>query len=78
MTVDGEAGRRYRKETLTYIRRGLGGRRIKKYRYVNSRSSNGLQLADLAAGAMHRYYAGRGGDDFLRAIREKIVVVGRV
>jgi len=54
--IDGSGDRRFRTELQKYLRTQVGGNRIKKVRFVDSRSSNLIQLADMAAGAIHRCY----------------------
>lgn len=53
--IDGSGDRAFKQELQRYLRQQLGGR-VRKVRLVNSRTSNLIQLADMAAGAIHRHH----------------------
>ncbi len=71
--IDESGDRKFKKELATYLQRELGGR-IKKVRCVNSRSSPLVQLADMAAGAIHRAYR----DDQKKSDRWRYVLRRRI
>jgi hypothetical protein len=54
--LDGRSGREYKKGATTYFRKQLNTNDIKvsKFKFVDSRSDNLIQLADLVAGAVLR------------------------
>lgn len=56
--LDGHSGREYKKQAITYLRREVNShsKKIKKVRFVDSKTNNLIQLADLIAGSIHRYY----------------------
>lgn len=75
--IDGKTSRINRNKTAAFLRKqlSLNGNKI---RYGNSKSYDGLQLADLVAGAIHRFYAGKkGGETFLSLIKSKIKMILR-
>ncbi len=53
--IDESGDRRFKKELSTYLRRQLKGR-VRKVRTVDSKRNNLVQLADMAAGAIHRSF----------------------
>lgn len=72
--IDGSGDRRFKDELGRYLRGQLGSRKIKKIRFVDSHRNNLVQLADMAAGAIHRKYRrDRGdGDRWFNALRRRI------
>jgi hypothetical protein len=54
--LDGQAGRKQRRAAGAYYRRRLNAetRRVARLRFVDSRTDNLIQLADLAAGSIYR------------------------
>ncbi len=73
--VDGKTSRRNRNNIASFFRKELSdtGNRL---RYGNSKSFDGLQLADLIAGTIHRFYSGKkGGIDFMTVIKTKIKLI---
>ncbi|MDR2379718.1 MAG: DUF3800 domain-containing protein [Bifidobacteriaceae bacterium] len=54
--LDGHAGREYKQSAIAYFRRQLNSssRKVARFRFVDSRGNNLIQLADLAAGSIHR------------------------
>ena len=75
--VDGKTSRRNKNSVASFFRKELSVMG-NKLRYGNSKSFDGLQLADLVAGTMHRFYANkRGGADFMTLIKHKIRLIFR-
>ena len=56
--LDGHSGREYKKQAITYLRREVNShsKKIKKVRFVDYKTNNLIQLADLIAGSIHSYY----------------------
>jgi hypothetical protein len=54
--IDGSGDREFKRVLETYLRRGAGPGKIKSVRFVDSRSDNLVQLADMCAGAIARSY----------------------
>jgi hypothetical protein len=54
--LDGHAGREYKRSAIAYFRRQLNAdtRKIARFRFVDSKANNLIQLADLVAGAIYR------------------------
>jgi hypothetical protein len=54
--LDGHAGRAYKKSAITYLRREVNARskKIAKVKFVDSKTDNLVQLADLVAGSILR------------------------
>jgi len=54
--LDGHSGREYKKSAITYLRREVNtnSRKIKKVKFVDSKTDNLIQLADLVAGSILR------------------------
>ena len=70
--IDGKTSRSNRNKTAAFLRKSLAYNG-NKVRYGNSKSYDGLQLADLVAGAIHRFYAGKkAGGEFMNSIKGKI------
>lgn len=74
--LDGHSGRQYKKQAITYLRREINARshKIAKVRFVDSRTNNLIQLADLAAGSIHRHCQANktDHDEYLEIIKERI------
>lgn len=74
--LDGHSGREYKKSTITYLRREVNKRskKIAKVRFVDSRTNNLIQLADLVAGSIHRKYQTDKTDhkDYLEIVNKRI------
>ena len=54
--IDGSGDREFRRVLEAYLRRSAGPGKIKSVRFVDSRSDNLVQLADMCAGAVARSY----------------------
>lgn len=54
--LDGHSGREYKKSAITYLRREVNSRshKISKVRFIDSKTSTLIQLADLVAGSILR------------------------
>ena len=73
--VDGKTSRRNKNSVASFFRKELS-KNGNKLRYGNSKSYDGLQLADLIAGTIHRFYASKkGGIDFMSIIKNKIKLI---
>jgi hypothetical protein len=54
--IDGSGGRKFKQAMNSYLRRMLAPEEIHSFKFVNSRSDNLVQLADMCAGAIARSY----------------------
>jgi hypothetical protein len=54
--IDGSGDAEFKKELGTYLRRQLRGGQIEKFSFVDSRTDNLVQLADMCSGAILRAY----------------------
>lgn len=73
--VDGKTSRRNRNSVASFFRKELLGTG-NRLRYGNSKSFDGLQLADLIAGTIHRFCSEKkGGVDFMMIIKNKIKLI---
>lgn len=56
--LDGHSGREYKKSAITYFKRMINSRskKIARVKFVDSRTDNLIQLADLVAGSILRSY----------------------
>lgn len=74
--LDGHSGRQYKKSASAYFRREINARskKIAKVRFVDSRTNNLIQLADLVAGSILRSYQTDKSDAaiYKRIIRARI------
>ena len=59
--IDGSGDRKFKRALFGYLRRQLNAGAIRKLRFVNSKSDNLIQLADMVAGALARSCEGRAG-----------------
>jgi hypothetical protein len=59
--IDGSGDRKFKQALYNYLRKQLNAGTIKKLKFVNSKSDNLIQLANMVAGALARSYEGRGG-----------------
>lgn len=71
--IDESGDRHFKGELASYLKRQLRGR-VRKIRFVPSRSNNLIQLADMVCGAIHRRYKSNraGHDRWLNLIRGRI------
>lgn len=73
--IDGCGDREFKQTLATYLRRELGGGKINKIKFVDSRQDNLIQLADMCVGAIMRSYkqdTRRNHDKWRKMIEGKI------
>jgi len=75
--IDGEAGKKYQKNTLVFLRKQIGYKnKIIGFRYLSSKSCEELQLADLIVGSIGRSFSEhRDKDEYIRLLEDKIVKI---
>ncbi|MEX2122371.1 MAG: DUF3800 domain-containing protein [Woeseia sp.] len=75
--IDESGDRKFKSELARYLQNHVGRDRIKKVRFVNSRNNNLIQLADMAAGAIHRACRNdsRQNDRWRKQLRRRIADV---
>jgi len=75
--IDGEAGKNHQKAMASYLRQQLIGKmQIDGLKYVNSRSMDELQLADVVAGSINRYYSNqKDAGEYVEILKSKIVEI---
>lgn len=80
IVIDGKAGKKYRKNTATYVRQKLSDEyRIKGIKYRESQKENILQLADLFAGYIHnKVTKGRKSSAFKDTLSQKITRISEI
>lgn len=54
--IDGSGDRRFKQELGSYMRRQLGGGKVRSIKFVDSRRDDLVQLADMVVGAVARSY----------------------
>lgn len=59
--IDGSGDRKFKRALFAYLRKQLNAGTIKKLKFVNSKSDNLVQLADMVVGALARSCEGREG-----------------
>lgn len=73
--LDGHSGREYKKSAITYLRREVNtqSHKIKKVKFVDSKTDNLIQLADLVAGSILRSTQKHKSDssDYLNILTQK-------
>lgn len=57
--IDGSGGRKFKKGLSTYLRKEIGAKKIKKFKFVDSKKDNLIQLADMVAGAIAYSYTSK-------------------
>ncbi len=74
--LDGHSGRQYKKMALSYFKKQINvdSKRISKFQFVDSKTNNLIQLADLVAGSIYRscQLDKTDRDDYLKIIEAKI------
>lgn len=56
LKIDGSGDKEFKKALTAYLRKSLGEHRIKKFKFMDSKSDNLIQLADMVVGAIARSY----------------------
>lgn len=54
--IDGSGDKEFKHALTSYLRKQVGENKIKKFKFVDSKSDNLIQLADMVAGAIARSY----------------------
>lgn len=54
--IDGGGNKEFQNAMISYLRKELGSGKVRKYRLIDSRKDNLIQLADMAVGAIARSY----------------------
>lgn len=80
IVIDGQAGKKHRKNILTYLRQNLAPwQHVAKLRFCDSRSSNLVQLADLVVGIIARVQCNSEGNQRLyNLIKNKITKLEQI
>jgi hypothetical protein len=78
--IDGDVGKKYKKNTVTFLRHELGGKmRITSLKYADSQKTDELQLADIVAGAINRSLSGKkDAKDYVGLFKDKIVEIRKI
>jgi hypothetical protein len=74
--IDGSGSAEFKREMGTYLRKHRCGAKIAKFRFVDSKADNLVQLADMCAGAILRSYRQEGKDN--RRWRRALLKAGRI
>ena len=74
LLVDGKYGRKHQQKIRTYLRSVLKTP-LCNFKYGNSKSYNGLQLADIIVGIIHRFCTGKKDYDILFSLIERKIKV---
>lgn len=71
--IDGSGDKEFKKALVAYLRQSLGQHKIKKFKFIDSKSDNLVQLADMMVGAIARSYSEnrKDGDRWLKILRKK-------
>jgi hypothetical protein len=54
--IDGSGDKVFKRELQAYLRKELSANKIRKFRFIDSKSDNLIQLADMVVGAIARSY----------------------
>lgn len=57
--IDGSGDKEFKTALNNYLRQSIGGQKIKKFKFVDSKKDNLIQLADMIVGAIARNYSGK-------------------
>lgn len=70
--IDGSGSKEFKKNLNSYLRNQLSQKKIKKFKFVDSKSDNLIQLADMCAGAVQRACRSdeKRNDEWLRILRD--------
>ena len=74
--MDGSGSSEFKREMGSYLRRQRCGKKFAKLKFVDSKTDNLVQLADMCAGAILRSYRGAGKDN--RRWRHALFRAGRL
>lgn len=55
--IDGSGDKEFKNALNTYLRKSIGEYKIKKFKFIDSRKDNLIQLADMVVGAIARSYS---------------------
>lgn len=55
--IDGSGDKEFKKALATYLRQSIGQNKIKKFKFIDSKKDNLIQLADMIVGAIARSYS---------------------
>jgi hypothetical protein len=73
--IDGSGEREFRRQLALYIRKKLNTEKqkyIASVSFLDSQNSDLIQMADMVAGTLHRFYKGKDdGEKYLRVIRHR-------
>ncbi|MBQ6127325.1 DUF3800 domain-containing protein [Candidatus Saccharibacteria bacterium] len=76
--VDGSFGQEHQRKIRTFLRTALKYP-LRNFKYGNSKSYNGLQLADIISGIIHRRYSEKRDDlNLFQLIKDKIKLVDEI
>lgn len=71
--IDGSGDKEFKNALKVYLRQSLGQDRIKKFKFINSKNDNLIQLADMIVGAIARSYNEKrnDGNRWLNILKKK-------
>lgn len=55
--IDGSGDKEFKNALSSYLRQSIGQQKIKKFKFIDSKSDNLIQLADMVVGAIARTYS---------------------
>lgn len=55
--IDGSGDKEFKKALTSYLRQSIGEHKIKKFKFIDSKKDNLIQLADMVVGAIARSYS---------------------
>lgn len=72
--MDGNSNKEFNKSIRTYLRQNIGEKRINKFKFVDSKRDNLIQLADMVVGAIARFHNAnrRDTDRWYKILKDKI------
>lgn len=78
--IDGDVGKKYKKNTITLLRHELGHKiHITSLKYADSRKVDELQLADIVAGAINRSLSDKkDAKDYIGLLKDKIIEIRKL
>jgi hypothetical protein len=71
--IDGSGDKEFKKALTAYLRQSIGQHKIRKFKFIDSKSNNLIQLADMVVGAIARSYSDnrKDGDRWLNKLKNK-------